>query len=69
MPFVVALTDLVLPLYPAMNLSAEKRGYSSRLTRARLTVESAFGIFAHKRRIFYRPFDGGLLHIVQFHSQ
>lgn len=47
-------TNLLRP-YSRRNLNAEKRVFNYRLSRARRTVECAFGLLANKWRVFHTP--------------
>ena len=58
----VILADAAFPLksyimkpYPGDNLAHEEKVYNYRLSRARRTVENAFGILASRFRVYQRP--------------
>ena len=64
LPYVI-ISDEIFPLknwlmkpYPGKNLSEEREIFNNRLSRARRTIENAFGILAAKWRIFRRPIRG-----------
>ncbi|XP_063808935.1 uncharacterized protein LOC135016457 [Pseudophryne corroboree] len=48
-----ALHEHVMKPYPKRGLTTEKRVYNYRLSRARRTVENAFGILSNRFRIFH----------------
>ena len=70
LPFVM-IGDEAFPLanylmrpYPGKNgLSPEQETYNYRLSRARRTIENAFGILASEWRIFRKPIQGSLSNI------
>ena len=51
------LTDNLLKPFPHRNQNNEQRVFSYRLSRARRTVENAFGILATKFRVFLTPIN------------
>lgn len=63
MPFVFVgdaafgLSDRVMRPYGGTHLTAAKRIFNYRLSRARRYVECSFGILANKWRIFHRPMN------------
>ena len=66
LPYVL-LGDDIFPLkpwlmkpYPGKNLDESKRVYNYRLSRARRTIENAFGILSAKWRIFRKPIKANI---------
>ena len=63
----VIISDEIFPLkpwlmkpYPDRNLDENKRIYNYRLSRARRTIENAFGILSAKWHIFRRPIQASV---------
>lgn len=63
MPYVIVgdeafgLCENLMRPYGGRSLTAEKRIFNYRLSRARRYIECTFGILANKWRIFHRPLD------------
>lgn len=66
LPYVVvgdeifALKTWLMKAYPGRNLGEQEVIYNYRLSRARRTIENAFGILSCRWRIFRRPFKAKL---------
>ena len=66
LPYVLVGDDIfplklwLLEPYPGKNLSESERVFNYRLSRARRTIENAFGILVAKWRIFRKPIRGNV---------
>lgn len=56
------LKNYLMRPYPSGSLNAEKRIFNKRLSRARVTIECAFGILTNKFRIFTRSIEANKKH-------
>ena len=52
------MTESIMKPYGGRDISLKKRIFNYRLSRARRTVENAFGILASRFRIFRKPIIG-----------
>lgn len=58
------LKNYLMRPYPSGGLNAEKRIFNKRLSRARVTIECAFGILTNKFRIFMKSIEANKKHAI-----